>query len=372
MKKVVLIGTGPAHLLALERFGRAPLLNAELAVVSLGMEQVYSGKLSAYLAGEVPLEGVRIDVAALAARAGAQLFPSGAIRVDADARRIELGTGDSITYDFASVNVGAALVGDDRPGVREHASLVKPVGNVADLDLSSSWKRLLVVGGGAAGVELAFCLRARTGAHVMLATRAPRIPQGSSAQVDRLVRGLLAKHDIEVWEDSVEALQDGKAVMCSGQSVQVDRVVWATGPRAPSLVRECGAASNPDGYLAVAATLRSTSHPSLFGAGDCVDIDGEERVQKSGVYSVREARVLSENLRAVSSGSGLLRRYHPQRRALYILNVGDGTGVAIWGRFAVHGRLARRLKERLDDAFMSKFRNERMRRRQDEPERGGA
>lgn len=47
--------------------------------------------------------------------------------------------------------------------------------------------------------------------------------------------------------------------------------------------------------------------------------------------------------------------FKPQRRFLLILNLGGGTGLATWGRFHWNGRLAFRLKDRIDRAFLREY-----------------
>lgn len=75
---------------------------------------------------------------------------------------------------------------------------------------------------------------------------------------------------------------------------------------------------------------------------------------KIGVYAVRESPVLFHNLLASLGREGphALRAFKPQRSFLLILNVGDGTGLAVWRRFFWHGRAAFWLRDFLDCRFL--------------------
>jgi selenide,water dikinase len=64
--------------------------------------------------------------------------------------------------------------------------------------------------------------------------------------------------------------------------------------------------------------------------------------------------VLADNLTALSTGRRL-RRYQPQRDFLTLLDLGDGTAIGLRNNLAWRGRGTRRLKERIDRAFMEKF-----------------
>jgi selenide,water dikinase len=91
-----------------------------------------------------------------------------ATAIDPDARTIALDGRPPVAYDVASLAVGATVCGLDLPGVREHAVATRPIRDWVDRLASLPVpRRIAIVGGGAAGVELGFTLRARFhGAHV--------------------------------------------------------------------------------------------------------------------------------------------------------------------------------------------------------------
>ena len=96
------------------------------------------------------------------------------------------------------------------------------------------------------------------------------------------------------------------------------------------------------------------SDPSVFGGGDCIAI-GDRALPRVGVYGVRQAPILAHNLLAALEGRPL-RRFRPRRRFLLILNLGDGTGLAVRGGWVWHGRLALWLKDWIDRRYVAKYR----------------
>jgi len=358
MKRLVLVGPGHAHLYVLEALARAPVPEVETVLVSQGTRQLYSGMVPGWIAGNYALEQLSFELAGLARAARARLEPSGAAGLRADKRELQLGDGRVLGYDVASFDIGSLPAGIELPGVKEHALVLKPLERTLTVLTETAWQSgpLLVVGGGAAGVELALCLQARTGRPTTLLERGEEIPRGAPRAAQRLVRELLARRGVELRTEAVLAsLSPEGARLESGESIPFTTCVWATGPRAPELFAGSGAAVDAQGYLAVEDTLRSPSHPELFASGDCAGFTSGQHVPKAGVYAVRQGPVLSSNLRAVLTGQGTLRPYRAQRGFLSLMNAGDGTAVGVWKGLAFHGRAMWRLKDTIDRRFMERF-----------------
>ena len=358
MKRLVLVGPGHAHLYVLEALARAPLPGVETVLVSLGARQLYSGMVPGWIAGDYTVEQLSLELEGLARAAGARLEPSGAAQLRAHQRELQLGDGRVLGYDVASFDIGSLPGGAELPGVKEHARVLKPLERAltALTEAASQSGPLLVVGGGAAGVELALCLQARTRRPTTLVERGDEVPRGMPRSARRLVLGLLERRGVALRTGSaLVSLSPEAARLESGESLPFTTCVWATGARAPELFAGSGAAVDARGYLAVEDTLRSASHPELFAAGDCAGFIRGQLVPKAGVYAVRQGPVLTDNLRAVLTGQGSVRAYRAQRGFLSLMNAGDGTAVGAWKGLAFHGRSMWRLKDTIDRRFMARF-----------------
>ncbi|MDO8409220.1 MAG: FAD-dependent oxidoreductase, partial [Phenylobacterium sp.] len=140
-------------------------------------------------------------------------------------------------------------------------------------------------------------------------------------------------------------LADGRILPC-------DALVLATGLEAPPLIGALGLPVGADGRLRVSPQMQSVANARVFAVGDCAVIDGAER-PAAGVFGVRAAPILLANLMAVATNAPL-RAYHPQPRWLSIMDLGDGTGLALRGGLWSHGRAALWLKRRLDLGFVAR------------------
>ena len=217
-----------------------------------------------------------------------------------------------------------------------------------------------VVGGGAAGVEVALAVAAlvekRGKAHrITLLDSGGEILAGYSGRFRWRARRILAQRGIEVRTgERVAAVRAGEVETASGARVLSRLTVWLTGAVAWPLFRSSGLPLDERGFLLLDDALRSLGDPRIFAAGDCGTLASHPETPKAGVYAVREAPVLWESLKAAVRG-GEPPRYEPQRGFLSILNTADGRALLDYQGIVSHSRWAWRLKDRIDRRFMARY-----------------
>ena len=363
-KTAVLLGAGHAHLYSIRRAAEFRQQGIRLVLIAPGPFW-YSGLATGMLGGFYPPEQDQIDVAGLVCEASGEFVQGKAARIDPSARRVIMENGREIAFDALSVNVGSEVI--PLPGSDAAANVypIKPLESLArlrrDLEaVGSDPCRLLVVGGGASGGEIAMNARAlfdRLGARRsevrLLAAGSQLFEQFAPAAARKAAR-LLEARGVEVSPRArVTWVGDGTVTTEKGERFAFDFLVNAAGLR-PPLLRASSLATDLSGALRVNRFLQALDHPAIFGGGDCVAFE-ERPVAKIGVYAVREAPVLFHNLLATLAGGegAALRPFKPQRRFLQILNVGDGTAFAIRHRLFWHGRASLWLKDFLDRRFLA-------------------
>jgi selenide,water dikinase len=373
-RRLVLVGGGHAHLEVLRLAARRPF-DAELVLVSPGPAQLYSGMMPGQLHGAYRERDLTVDLPALCRRARARFVEAAAERVDGGpgGAAVHLGGPPALDATHVSLDVGSLPAGLDAvPGAGAHALAVRPLARwralVARVDAlcaegaAAGPLAACVVGGGAAGVELACALHARTRAagrapEVAVVEGGARLLPGWGASAAR-VRRALERRGVRVLTGRAVTAVDAEGVtLAGGERLPSAATVWVAGAAAPPLVRASGLPADGRGYLRVDATLRAADGRPVWGAGDCVALDGADWVPRAGVYAVREAPVLAHNLRAALDG-GAPRRFVPQRRYLAALDTADGRAFLRRGGvpFAVHARWALRLKRAIDERFVARYR----------------
>ncbi|MDX2485797.1 MAG: selenide, water dikinase SelD [Pseudodonghicola sp.] len=361
-RDLVLVGGGHTHALVLRKWGMDPLPGARLTVINPGPTAPYSGMLPGFVAGHYDRDALDIDLVKLARFAGARVVLGACTGLDPEARLVHVPGRPPIAYDFCSVNVGITSDMPSLPGFAAHGIPAKPLGPFA-----ARWQsylagdgpaRAAVIGGGVAGAELILAMAHALHANGRLgelslidSSRAlSALGNGAANRVRAAMQrlGITLREGVEVSALTVQGVE-----LADGSTIASDFTTGAAGARAYPWVAQTGLALT-DGFITVDAHLRS-SDPAVFAAGDCAHLSFDPR-PKAGVYAVREAPILFDNLRAALEGKPPRHRYRPQKDYLKLISLGGKS--ALGERFGVpfSGPLIWRWKDRIDQKFMDKFR----------------
>lgn len=360
-RDLVLIGGGHTHALVLSRWAKNPLPGTRVTLINPDPTSAYSGMLPGHVAGHYDRDTLDIDLVRLTRFAGARLVLDAACGLDVHARTVQLENRPDISFDIASIDIGVTSAMPDLTGFSDHAIAAKPLGPFA-----SAWAafrsghgsaRIAVIGGGVAGAELAMAM-----AHAMRSDGRPagitllerqRAFSALARKTAGRLRSALAENGVDLLE-GVEPVRvsPGGIDLEDGRHLPADFVTGAAGARPHPWLAETGLADE-HGYIPIDPYLRSAD-PATFATGDCSAMSETPR-PKAGVFAVRQAPVLFDNLRASLSGSGRLRAYRPQRDYLKLVSLGRKSALAERFGVSLSGPWLWRWKDRIDRRFMDKF-----------------
>lgn len=363
VRQWVLVGAGRAHLHVLAHMARAPWRGVQVVLVEPEPQHWCAGMLAGYVAGRYTLEDCAIALEPLVQRAGIRWIRSGVRSLDATAQTLTLEDSSTLRFDGLSIDTEAvqhrAALEEAMPGVRTHGLFAQPMGlfgklwpQVVQQGLQRPL-RIAVLGGDATAVQWAMAVRARLPkAAVTLLCGDTALAHGSAGLAQRVQVALRNRH-ITVLRDHAASLRAGEVVLASGATLACDVPVLATGALAPDWLQRSGLALDAHGYVAVDACLRSTSHPQVFATGE-VSSHSDRALAGSGVYAVREAPLLLNNLVAALN-SQPLKAYQPSAHPLSLIDCGDRRGIASWGGYSAEGRWVCWLKDRIDRRFIQRY-----------------
>lgn len=364
-RELVLIGGGHTHALVLRSWAMKPVPGVRLTLINPGPAAPYSGMLPGMVAGHYRQEDLQIDLVRLARVAGARLVLGRATGIDRDTRLITVPGHAEIYYDIASVDIGITSDLPDLPGFIQHATPAKPLGAFADRweafvsTATGTSPRVLVIGAGVAGVELALAASHRL-AKAGLAGQVDLVEAGPNALRDigdgarRALLAQLVHHGVTLHTDArIDAVLEDGVRLQGGRMLPADLVIGAAGARPQGWLADTGLKLH-DGFITIGPDLTSLNDPAIYAVGDCAHMGYAPR-PKAGVYAVRQAPVLLHNLRADLTG-GTRRSYQPQSDYLKLISTGSQRAVADKFGLRLEGGWLWRWKNRIDQRFMAQFR----------------
>jgi selenide,water dikinase len=377
MTHVLLLGGGHTHLGAAPRLGRLLAGRARVTLLAPEPLLLYSGMMPGWLARQYAFDDCAIDLRRVATAAGVEWCAGTVVDIDFAARAAITADGRRHPYDLLSLNVGSANhVGDLAPDASITVLAAKPF--AAFVDGWTRWlrspppaPRCVVVGGGAAAVEIACALesltrdgRALAGGSVALATSGDRLLAGHSPLAVRLARRTFERRRIALLTGRrytgvrAGAVQLQPTAGGLPQALPADLLVVATGALPPQWLaraaRAQGLAVAADGGIAVHPTMQSVGDERVFASGDCATFV-DRPVPKSGVHALKQGEPLARSIVARLDGAPGT-PYVAQRQALALLNRCDGTAIASYGVLAAAGAVWWRWKDRIDRRFVERFR----------------
>jgi selenide,water dikinase len=363
VKELLLIGGGHTHALVLRRWGMRPVPGVRVTLVSPEATAPYTGMLPGHIAGHYPREALDIDLVRLARFAGARFIPGHVVGLDPGAGIATLAAGRRVSYDLASLDIGITADMDTLPGFAAHGIPAKPLGRFAthwaEVAAGSGPVRIAVLGGGVAGAEIAMACAHRLTAEgrafsISLIDRGRVLGSVPSAARAHLVAALEGWGIELIAQDAPAEVLADAVLLDSGRRVAADLIIGAAGAVPQGWLEGAGLDLH-EGFVLVDRTLRSTSHATIYAAGDCAHFAPDPR-PKAGVYAVRAAPVLAHNLAADLTGRQR-RAFRPQRDFLKLISLGGKTAVAEKAGIALAGPALWRWKDRIDARFMEKLRD---------------
>lgn len=364
-RELVLLGAGHSHVQVLAHLAKHPLMGARITLIAPHPRQLYSGMVPGFVAGHYTLDDCVIPLEPLVRRAGVRWLHRSVKALDADSSTVLLDDGSTLHYSWLSVNTGPVqnrtLLEHTLPGAREHGLFVRPIESFGALwpkvvELGEQKPlRIAVIGGGAAGVELAMAIRHRLpqAAITLLAGNTP-VCANYSPEVQQQVMAALKSRHITVLQDRALGLNGREVRLGCGGDLACDVPLIATGAQAAPWLAGSGLAVDAQGFIAVDACQRSTSHSQVFAVGD-ISVRTDRALARSGVYAVRAGPALATNLAAAVAGQPL-KAHQPPGSTLNLLSCGNRSAIAAWGNFRAQGRWVWWLKNWIDRRFVARFR----------------
>ncbi len=374
VKDLVLVGGGHSHLAVLKYFGMKPVSGLRITLITRDLHTPYSGMLPGYIAGHYDFDQAHIDLRRLTRFAGIRIYHSEVSGLDLAKKQVICANRPPVPYDVLSINTGSRPGTLQVPGAAGLGLPVKPIDSFLGrwevlvrrvLDTRGPFC-LLVVGGGAGGVEMALATQYRlqqtlrdAGQNaeqlsVQLVTDSTQILPTHNDDVRKRFERVLSKRNIRIYPGhAVNTVVEHGVICDNGNSIPGDAVLWVTSASAPAWPGESGLAVDEHGFILVNDYLQSSSHPQVFAAGDVAASIRHPR-PKSGVFAVRQGLPLAKNIQRYLHGR-TLKSFRPQLKFLSLISTGDKYSIASRSQWSLEGAWTWHLKDWIDRRFMHKY-----------------
>ena len=299
--KVVILGGGFAGIAAVRRLTKD---GVDVTLVDQHPYGTFQPLLYQVATAGLNPGDVVYPLRSLTARTGAHMVRGRAVGLDLEAKHLLLADGRTVPYDYLLIGSGATTNYFGIPGAAENAL---PLYTRADalrvrdrvfgaLERAAAAQpppaelRLIVVGGGATGVETAGALAELRKAgpqtypelegireSILLVEMGPTLLPPYKERLRKYARSQLIKRGVEVRTDTaVTEVLPGGVVLKSGERLSAVAVIWAAGVTTDSVLDEWHLPRGRGGRIQVADDLQVLGIPAVFAAGDVsVSADGE-------------------------------------------------------------------------------------------------
>lgn len=282
-------------------------------------------------------------------------------RIDLPRRSVELDSG-SLPFGSLAICLGSVAAYYGVPGAAEHmhqayrltgaqrlaAAMVAAERGSAGLPPERR-PRVVVVGGGSTGTELAAEIAGTDWARivgpgvrppeVILVTGSLPFLAGFPSDVIARSRSILRRRGVAMIEGlNATRVDPGRLTITDGSTLAFDVGVWCAGLEPPALLRELPVPHGRAGRLAVEPTLELPGHPGVVAVGDVIDLKDPGTggyVPATAAAALAGGKVAAQNLVARRGGQPLVPFRYRERGIVVALGPGSGAGsvrhVTIWG-----------------------------------------
>ena len=367
MKTIILIGGGHGHLNFIQRTALKNKNKIKIILISNVPYQYYSGMAFGYLEGIFSKEDMTLDLQDYCSKKDVEFILDDLQKIDKNQNTISLKEKGLLTYDLLSINIGARVNTYDLH-LNQKSIPVKPLGNLEDIlsELhklkrnSDHAREILVLGTGAAGIELGFALLNRS--------KAMNINSSLKfvGSHEHLLKGFSKEisHKLMIYKEEAAAsyltsqkgvkVEDGTLILKHGHAIAFDLLIIATGARGHDYDFMKALPLDDQNFIRVDSNLKVISSENIFALGDCISLEKENHQIRNGVLALEQSKILSDNLMNYLNEKSL-KPYKQRKNFLAIIALGKDMGLLSYGKFYFFGKWTMKLKIFIDKRYMKQL-----------------
>ncbi len=272
---------------------------------------------------------------------------------------VEKVTPETVTVDDEDIpyDIGVIATGSTQPIQLADTDHVYPLMWVSDgLELReelAAAQRILVVGGGVLGTEVAAELATRTShKDVVVVHGQDRLLERNPWGASEYARRFLTTRDVEIIFDDLVAEHHGdQYVTKGGETVSADLAIWCTGtrPNPPRMVGFGEGIYTERNALRVNSQLQLQGHPNIFVGGDVTSVREEKTAQNAEYH----ADTIAGNITSLLEGGSL--SDYVSREGPLVISLGGRCGLMTFRRRYIPGMIPGLLKWGIEYGILAQY-----------------
>ena len=322
---VVVLGAGFAGIAAVRALRKAPV---RVTLVDRHSYSTFQPLLYQVATGALNPGDITYGARGFAAHTGARFRKGEVLTIDPETRTISLDLGPDLHYDYLVIANGVTTNYFGVPGAAENAypiytraealAVRDRMTGYLDQIAATGERRgasVVVVGGGATGVEMAGTLAELRNTvlpdrypeldpsevNVVLVEMTDKVLPPFAPRLREYAAAQLRARGVELrLEAAVKEVRPDFVLLADGTELEAQMTVWATGVSAHERVKSWGLRQGKGGRIVVGGDLRVPEHPEILVAGDIGVIEDDPLPQlaqpalQSGAHAGRTiARLLA-------------------------------------------------------------------------------
>lgn len=356
-KTILLAGSGHAHLEVIKLLTIDEIQSNNFILVSPSRQTYYSGLIPRFIASEIQATQLTIESADYATKKGMHFIQDSVQSIDESQNQVRLQSGQILNYDLLSLNTGglaSSIESENEEAtiyLRPFDDFIKKWQSINEtIEKSVHNKKSLnfvVVGGGAAAVEVATALSIRLEkiknfkSEIHLITRSSRLCENYPEKISTLIYKSLLDLNIKIYfNENVEKIEKNKIIL-SGHIINYDFVFIVT-PTMPSDIIK----KEINSKLQVSDTI--------FSVGDGTKMYGQPKLPRSGVIAVHQGRHLTNSIKNILNGKEVKVFKIPSKQ-LNILIASKNSARLVWGRISIKTSWILDIKNLIDHRYIRQF-----------------
>lgn len=361
-KSIILVGGGHAMMPTVRHIREKVPASVQISLVSDHPYLYYSGMVPEFIGGVYTEDEVRLDLISLCDRHGIDWVHGRATGLDVKRNEVSLSDGRTIAGDVIAFDVGSMT-----PGAADDANVTKPLHRITQFATqmdhfitSENRCTIAIVGGGAAGVEIALNLAQRMRKRGVDQRLKIHIHESNERLLSMFPKAL-SKDALRLLVDAGVRVEIGSRPVAVGGNVlnsangdqEYDAVLWATGTRGPHFFKEAGLLTDHRGFVNTDKQLRVIGRPTIFASGDSALVKGYEGLARIGVHAVKQGPVLLNNLAVSVNEKGSMESFAPYVVSPIIISTGTSDAWWLAGSFWLRNRFSLGLKHHIDRKWIN-------------------